>query len=953
MADNQYVSWEQVSNNFTIISQNIRSYGRNRDKLLEGLNRLSNPGVVFLQEVWKSCPRNMPGFQPMVSKHRHDKNGGGIGFLMSAGINYKSFDTPFEQDIFESQGVEISVNKKSYLFVNVYIPPKVTLRIVLDRMTQLVNSLDLTKRIVLLGDFNKDIRLPCNYEFIDLMLSFGFASLINSPTRVKGEARVPTSTLDLIFTNDPFMDGGIIESDISDHLTIYSSIATKNKKQSIKEKPLHDTRSMDYMRDWLKVSDWEPILKDNTKDCFTKFSNLIDEARSVCCPNIKINPKVKRHEPWFSRGLLKSRIRKEKLARKARTKGAEHREKYIHYRRVYNNVCKVAKKKYYYGQFEQYKNDSKKTWATANEIIGRQKNCDDHFEIANCKSDLQVAEAFNSYYYGVATSLADKIPNSTVNFMDYLKDIEVNTKMSFREVTPQDVLKIMSSMAPKTSFSFDYLSNKLIKHLRYELALPISHLINTSLNLGYVPPEYKLARVRPIYKKGSRNEVSNFRPISLVSSVSKIFDKVVAHQVTEYMNQNNYFYDKQFGYRSRHSCQDLLLQYLDFVHTARNKKENVLTVMLDLSKAFDCIPKEKLLAKLSHYGIPIPWFRSYLEGRQYYVNINSSNSKRSDLIIGFPQGCILSSLFFGIFANDAPKATSLLLLLYADDSTVCDSHKNLDTLFQNVNRELQKLETWFNANALTVNASKTRYICYTKDQNNCPDLWLSGQKIMQISENSSEKAFKLLGIWLDPSLSFKYHIDEVHKSVRKAIAFIIRSRKSLPMNIRVMLFNSLAISHVTYSNIIWGAPSTHTVKLSKAIKKGVRVICGARPWQHADPLFAKTGILKYEDIYEQNILKFGWNIVNNKALEVNMKLFKTFKAIRRTGPTVQFYEPLSRTTCLQRLPPASIPHVWNKAVSLVTESKSVQSMVNKFKEIKRLDYSNFTCSIEDCYSCQS
>ena len=143
------------------------------------------------------------------------------------------------------------------------------------------------------------------------------------------------------------------------------------------------------------------------------------------------------------------------------------------------------------------------------------------------------------------------------------------------------------------------------------------------------------------------------------------------------------------------------------------------------------------------------------------------------------------------------------------------------------------------------------------------------------------------------------------------------------------------------------------MKLSKAIKKGVRVICGARPWQHADPLFAKTGILKYEDIYEQNILKFGWNIVNNKALEVNMKLFKTFKAIRRTGPTVQFYEPLSRTTCLQRLPPASIPHVWNKAVSLVTESKSVQSMVNKFKEIKRLDYSNFTCSIEDCYSCQS
>ena len=149
--------------------------------------------------------------------------------------------------------------------------------------------------------------------------------------------------------------------------------------------------------------------------------------------------------------------------------------------------------------------------------------------------------------------------------------------------------------------------------------------------------------------------------------------------------------------------------------------------------------------------------------------------------------------------SDAPKATALLLLLFADDSTACDSHKDLDTLFANVNQELKKLEDWFNANALTVNASKTRYICYT-NKSNCPDLWLSGQKIMKISDDSEERAFKLLGVWLDPSLTFKYHINEVHKSIRIAIAYILRSRKSLPMNIRVMIFKSLALSHVNYSN---------------------------------------------------------------------------------------------------------------------------------------------------------
>ena len=214
--------------------------------------------------------------------------------------------------------------------------------------------------------------------------------------------------------------------------------------------------------------------------------------------------------------------------------------------------------------------------------------------------------------------------------------------------------------------------------------------------------------------------------------------------------------------------------------------------MLDLSKAFDTIPKEKLLAKLDYYGIPVAWFRSYLEGRQYYVNINADNSKKSNLVIGFPQGAILSSLFFIIFANDAPRATSLLLLLFADDSTVCDSNKNIEELFKNVNAELEKLKNWFDANALTVNASKTRFICYSSKKD-FPDLWLSGEKIKEISENSDEKCFKLLGVWLDPSLTFKYHINEVDKSVRKAIAYILRSRKSLPLNIRIMLFKFLAL----------------------------------------------------------------------------------------------------------------------------------------------------------------
>ena len=127
-----------------------------------------------------------------------------------------------------------------------------------------------------------------------------------------------------------------------------------------------------------------------------------------------------------------------------------------------------------------------------------------------------------------------------------------------------------------------------------------------------------------------------------------------------------------------------------------------------------------------------------------------------------------------------------------------------------------------------------------------------------------------------------------------------------------MLFKSLALSHVNYANIIWGTPSTHTERLSKAIKKGVRVICGARPWKHSSPLFAKTGILKYEDIYKQNVMKFAWTVVNQKALKVNSELFSVYQPTRRQGPSKQLYEPFSRTSALKNLPTASIPNIWNQ-----------------------------------------
>ena len=946
----QYFKCEDINSNFTIISQNIRSFGKNKDELIECVSRVKNVKLILLQEVWQKSPQMIPGFQPIEGRFRKLRAGGGVGFFLDQGLNYNLINTPFIEGTFESQAFEINLNRKCHVFINIYIPHKLPIHVMSEYLTDILREIEQGKSVSIFGDFNCDLQKPSNYELIDIMASYGLASLIHDPTRIKDNSK---TTIDLLFTNDSTVNGGIIPLEISDHFTVFASLETGKSKKMFKEKPLCDIRSMEYMRDWMKCVDWTPILEDNSIGTFDKFSEIISEARKVCCPNIKVGTKVRISQPWFTLGLKISRRRKEKLAKRARVKQGVHREVYVKYRNIYNKVCKLAKIKHYENLFKQYEGDPKMLWRTADEVVGRNRN-EDYINIKECSNDKQMAEKFNSYFANIAVSLANKMPKNKVDFREYLKLIDVDTKMEFSEVFPSDILKILTSLKPKTSFSFDCLSNKLIKFLKFELALPLSHIINVSLKLSHVPQNWKEARCVPIYKKGSRQEVGNFRPICLLSTISKICEKVVSYQVTNYMEQNNLFFSKQFGYRAKHSCQDLLLQYFDMVYKARNKKQHLLTVMLDLSKAFDTIPKHILFEKLKAYGLPYEWFISYLDSRKQSVNIRAEFSRKLNMLLGVPQGSVLGSLIFIIFTNEMHKVTSLSSLLFADDSTLCHASYDIKELFEIVNEELTKLENWFITMGLTVNPKKTRYICFTNEKN-LPDLWLGGERIIRIWEEGVEPAFKLLGVWIDPTLTFQYHINQVHSKVQRALSYIIRSKKSLPFKIRLMLYRSLVLPHVEYCNVIWGSPSSRTEKLQIALKKGLRMICGVPFMAHADPLFVRTRTLKYNDIYQLNAMKLAFNVINNIALPVTCTLFDKFEAIRRPGPTMQLREPFSRTDLLKKLPSAAVPKIWNNLCPdlYYTNGSNENMMKICFKAYKKFEYSEFKCEIAECKSCQS
>ena len=274
-------------------------------------------------------------------------------------------------------------------------------------------------------------------------------------------------------------------------------------------------------------------------------------------------------------------------------------------------------------------------------------------------------------------------------------------------------------MKSKLSCGPDNISSKLLKIILPIIIQPLCHLFNLSFQTGYIPDQFKTAKVVPVFKSGDKHDYSNYRPISLLSSFSKLLEKIVAKQMVGFLYKNKILYAHQYGFRKGHSTVHPVLQFLDKISLALNKSdpEYTLGIFCDLKKAFDTVDFTVLQEKMEHYGfrgISKTFFENYLNNRKQYVCINGENSGIKQLYCGVPQGSVLGPLLFLIFINDLPNCTKLFSLLFADDTTFQISSNDPNELFKIANTELAKAAVWFQANKLTLNVSKTKYILFRK-----------------------------------------------------------------------------------------------------------------------------------------------------------------------------------------------------------------------------------------------
>ena len=585
----------------------------------------------------------------------------------------------------------------------------------------------------------------------------------------------------------------------------------------------------------------------------------------------------------MTRGLLISRATKNSLHKDAILSRNEFAiTAYKNFRNLYNTLLRLSKKLYYEHNLKKFKSNPKKTWELLNEITSRtvKKNTLTEINVdGNIISDpVLIANTFNDFFTDIGQKIADSIPPTNINPCEYLPPINVNNPFEMGRTGQVHIIDIIKSLPSKNSCDLMGLNTKLLKFIKLEISIPLAHIFQKSLEQGIFPTSLKTSRTVPIFKAGDKLNIDNYRPISLVNSLSKILEKMVATNLTNYLQINKLLSPWQFGFQRKLNTEQNLIHALNFIGDAINKGDFCIGIFFDLRKAFDVVRHDVLLTKLEKLGIKGPalkWFSSYLSDRKQIVDINGVFSEIKSITCSVLQGSILGPLLFLCFINDFPNSTILKVLMFADDTTCLISGSNLDSLIAKLNTEINKMALWYRTNKMSVNVSKTKYIIFhskgkkinhslqvTYDCNE-PGLPYNKNLVFQIdrisfnNEKQDERHYKLLGIFLDEHLTFEKHINNLCSKLSKALYFLRSSKNFLSKTALRSLYFALFHPHLLYCiSITSCATKTKLAKITLLQKKAIRIISGAKYRDHTEELFLNQNILPFEKLIIQSKLLF-------------------------------------------------------------------------------------------------
>ena len=906
----------------SVLSLNIRSIASNLKTISDDIENYQKFDVICLNEtncVISKLPNGiddilLDGFHSPIVQDPARPSGKGGGLVIYVHERVCSHDDihPLILDINSSvdgefQFVRIENFKKTnrtVIVTNVYRSPSRSPNTFLETYLQALRKLNRHKNklLVLTGDHNIDLikydHDSHGQELVEITASHGFLQVISRPTRVTDHS---ATLIDHIYINstNSVVSSNVITLDITDHLGT-NVIISLNKNFDRTVRPANrmaDSNTCNYrvfnsandenFKNLIQGETWEMGDNLDAEEKYDKFCDIYTKHYESAYPS-KNNSARRRHEraqpkPWILPWLEDAIHRKQLLYHDfIKHNTTANKVKYDKMKKFTEKHVNLSKRRYYAKFFEEHKDNSKKQWGLINELLNRGKKTSDIKKVVgengeSVTDNIGIAEQFNSYFSNIASNLKSGIRgDASNNYGSFMDRSNANT-IYLSPAGPDEIATIIRKLKNKSTLDTKVSAIKIASNCSEKFNITLSNIVSASLAEGIFPSKLKCARVVPIHKGGSKTDVTCYRPISLLSSFSKIYEKVMHCRIVKFMEENDTLYKNQFGFRAGRSCEHALLAANSKLLDTISKNQVALLLMIDFSKAFDLVEHTILLEKLYHYGIRGPahdWLRSYLSRRSQFVSVNGTDSNATEIRYGVPQGSILGPLLFVIYTNDLPNIDKAAkFILYADDANIIVTGNDMCEIKGKVESLATQLLSWVNANGLLLNLKKTNYMVFSKKNVNKEiNLAIKGSPIKHVSEA------KFLGVIIDEGLTWSAHIVALRAKMSRYTGIMFRIKHLLPLKARMLIFNSFVQSHINYCSLVWGFSAKSNIdSLFTKQKNGIRAIMPGHvryffnPENKTLPSSTKTaycnlGLLTIHNMIAKNAAIFMFKLYNFKSL---------------------------------------------------------------------------------------
>lgn len=888
---------------------------------------------------------NLPGYY--LERKDRNREGGGVCVYIRNSIDYLR-RCDLENDSLEMIILEIKKpNSKPFLVCTWYRPPHSSTDI-FDLFEEVISKCeDQYKDIYIMGDVNCDLnRSPHEihtkqlFQIIELLQ---LTQLITNATRV---TPISASLIDWFLTNnrESIVHSGIYQLTVSDHYLVFAVrkigipnsrprfIETRNYKHFNANSFLHDLKEIK----WPNASTYSNVdtVWNNWRDLYLSVLQKHAPVRIIRTRN--------KPAPWISSSLKGLMVKRDILKKHAmKTNNDDDWVSYRQTRNFVTNEVKRVKKLHFETQIKNHKGNLNATWKVLHDLMGTKSNITEINKLEvpaegrTFTDPKDIASHFNKCFSTMGPKLASKIPSSIKRPTDYLKMSD--SSFTFTELLPKKVLKLLESVKVGKASGLDKIPNKLLRISASYICESLTEIFNLSLRLGVFPVDWKRAKVSPIYKSGEKSDSNNYRPISVISTIARIFERLIYVQLYSYLTDNNLLNSRQSGFRSLHSTVTSLLDLTNqwYFNIDCGLLNGV--IFLDLKKAFDTVDHNILLTKLKYLGIKghaHKWFESYLTSRSQKCYVNGTLSDEVPVICGVPQGSILGPLLFLIFINDLTCSLQhSKARMYADDTSLTFTACTIPELQKMMETDLYHIKQWLQCNKLSLNIMKTEYMIIGSRQrlSALEDFDLS----LSVNGISLKKVqvTKCLGLEIDENITWHAQVNKVKKSVLRGLNTLRKIKPILDKDHLNQVYKSTIEPYFDYCSIIWdGIGQGLADQLQKLQNRAARIILAAS--------YTKRSIMLLHELEWKNLIERRLNskatmmfkISNNLVPQYLIDSFpnKANEYNTRSG-LKDFILPKIRTSYLLNSFAYSGPRLWN---SLPMSAKECTT-IDLFKKFLR------------------